>query len=121
MAKSKQLSQIFQKKTKSHIPKTPREKEMWIAARRIVASQTGKKKHGEKGQDLTSGQWGLVTHIYQNAKKAGKIPKQADWEKAKKGKAVSRYGKDPKAVAEHKRAEDRRRKKMHELKKKYQG
>lgn len=91
MAKSKKLSELFQNKTSSDIPKSPFEKKAWIAARRIVSAQAGKQKRGADNQDLTSGQWGLVTTIYKNALKANKIPKAEDWTKAKPSKAVKAY------------------------------
>lgn len=100
---TKKLSTIFKDKTKSDIPKTPRQKKMWIQARRIVAAQAGKKKRGVKGeQDLTPGQWGLVTTIYKDAKKADKIPKTSDWTKAKKEPSTMSYKKD--VSSKHKRA-----------------
>ena len=71
-------------KTTSNIPKTPREKKMWIRARQIAAKQAG--KYSEK--DVP---WGLVTTIYKKAEAADKVPKKSDVTKAKKSKAVSKY------------------------------
>ena len=74
----------MQNKTTSKTPKTPRQKKMWIQARKIAA-----KEGGTVNPKKVS--WGLVTHIYENAKKANKVPKKTDVAKAKKSKAVSRY------------------------------
>jgi hypothetical protein len=71
-------------KTTSKIPKTEKEKQQWIRARQITAKETG--RYGEK--DIP---WGLVQTIYNNAKKAGKVPKKSDVTKAKVSKAVKGY------------------------------
>lgn len=74
----------MENKTKSKIPKTPKEKKQWIQARRIVSKESG--KTSEKNMP-----WGLVTHIYQDEKKAGKVAKKSDVKNAKKSKTVSKY------------------------------
>ena len=77
-------NKMMENKTKSRIPKTATEKKQWIQARKIVSKESG--KSSEKSMP-----WGLVNHIYQNEKKAGKVIKPSDVKKAKKSKAVSRY------------------------------
>lgn len=74
-------------KTSSKIPKTPKEKDMWIQARRIVAKQTGAKHESQMP-------WQLVTTIYNDAKKAGKVPKLEDVRKAKYSKTIAKYKKE---------------------------
>lgn len=76
-------------KTDSKIPKTPREKKMWIQARRLVAKKTG--DYSEKDQP-----WGLTTTIYKKEKKANKIIRPRDIERAKVSKTVRAYKKPDK-------------------------
>lgn len=75
---------IFSNKTDSKIPKTPRQKKMWVRARQIVAKETG--RTSESGQP-----WGLVTKIYKDENKAGKVAKKSDVKKAKVSKTVRKY------------------------------
>ena len=79
---------IMSNKTSSKIPKTPKEKKMWIRARQIAAKESG--KYSEK--ELP---WALTTTIYKKAKAAGKIPKKSDVTNAKKSSAVSKYKNKP--------------------------
>lgn len=119
MAKEK-MSPMFANMTQSDIPKTPREKKMWIAARRIVAKQSGLYEKTKSDSKQTTKQqeqkmpWGLVTTIYKNAKKANKIPKQADWKDAKVNKTVKAYVKPDES-----HTQKARRNKMNELRDKY--
>ncbi len=71
-------------RTKSKIPKTPREREMWKRATAIAAKQSG--RYSEKEIP-----WELVTTIYKDAKKAGKVPKKSDITKAKVSTTVRKY------------------------------
>ena len=82
MATSK--NKLMENKTKSKIPKNSTEKRQWIQARKVVAKQSGAKS--ESGVP-----WGLVTHIYQNEKKAGKTITPKDVSKTKPSKAVKSY------------------------------
>lgn len=70
--------------TKSKIPKTPKEKEMWKRATGIAVKESG--KYSEKGIP-----WQLVTTIYKNEEKAGKVAKKKDVTKAKYSKTVAKY------------------------------
>jgi|15BtaG_2_1085339.scaffolds.fasta_scaffold00113_14 hypothetical protein len=83
-AKKKIDPRLMEDKTSSKIPKTPREKKMWIRAREIAVKQSGAKS--EKGVP-----WELVTTIYKDAKKADKIPRKSDVTYAKKDKAAESY------------------------------
>ena len=91
----KMKSAMYDNKTSSKIPKTARQKKMWIEARKIVAKESG--KYSEKNLP-----WGLVTHIEQNEVKANKIAKPKDWKDAKKSKAVSKYTNNRKTSNERK-------------------
>ena len=71
-------------KTGSKIPKTAKEKKMWIQARRLVAKETGRYKEDEIP-------WGLVNHIYEAEKKAQKVIKPKEIRKTKESKAVRKY------------------------------
>lgn len=82
MATSRQ--KLMANKTSSKVPKTEKQKKMWIQARRIAVKESG-------AQSEESVPWGLVQKIYENAKKAGKVPKQADVKKAKVSKTVKAY------------------------------
>lgn len=73
-------------RTKSDIPKTAREREMWKRATAIATKESG-------AQSEKSTPWQLVTTIYKNAKKANKVPKKSDIKKAKHSKAVASYKK----------------------------
>lgn len=75
---------LLANKTASKVPKTPKQKQMWIRARQIATKESGAQSEKEVP-------WGLTNHIFQNAKKADKVPKKADVTKAKKSKAVSKY------------------------------
>ena len=81
---SRTKNKLMQDKTSSPIPRTPKEKRMWIQARRIVAKEVGAKRESEMP-------WELVTTIYNNAKKANKIPKMADVRDAKFSKTIYKY------------------------------
>lgn len=80
----RKVPEMMQDKTTSKIPKGKDQKKNWIRARQIVAKESG--TMSEKKLP-----WGLVTHIMQNADKAGKVIKRSDVTKAKKSKAVSKY------------------------------
>ena len=80
--KEKILSGAY--KTKSKIPKTPREKEMFKRATAIAVKESG--KYSEKNIP-----WPLAVTIYKNAKKADKIPKKSDIKNAKYNSKVARY------------------------------
>lgn len=82
--KSTAKAKMMANKTTSKIPKTAKQKQMWIKARQLSAKESG--KYGEK-----SVPWGLVNHIYQAEKKANKVIKSSDIAKAKKSKAASKY------------------------------
>ena len=82
MATSRQ--KLMADKTKSKVPKTSKEKRMWIQARRIAVKESGAKTEDEVP-------WGLVQKIYANAKKSEKVPKSTDVKKAKISKAVKSY------------------------------
>jgi len=75
---------IFASKTKSKIPKSAREKRMWIQARKLTAEMTG--RYAEENIP-----WGLVTHIYQDEIKGNKIIKKSDIKNAKISQAVRSY------------------------------
>ena len=79
-----QRSELMSNKSSSKIPKTQKQKQMWIKARQIVTKQSG--ATSEKKMP-----WGLVTTIFKNAKAANKVPKKSDVTKAKKSPAVSKY------------------------------
>ena len=77
---------LMSDKTTSKIPKTAKEKKMWVRSRQIAAKESGARSEKEEP-------WGLTTTIYKNAKKADKVPKKSDVTKAKKSKAVAKYKK----------------------------
>lgn len=82
----KGYKRLMADKTSSDIPKTPKEKKMWIQARRIATKESGAKDEKEVP-------WPLVTTIYKDAKKANKVPSIKDVHKAKKDKKVEKYKK----------------------------
>ena len=71
-------------RTKSKIPKTPKQKLMWKRSTAIAAKESG------KYTDKTI-PYSLVTTIYKNAVKADKVPKKEDIEKAKYSKHIASY------------------------------
>lgn len=71
-------------KTMSHIPKTKKEKKMWIQARRFVAKSSN--RYSEKEIP-----WGLVTKIYKDQLKSGNVMHDKDIEHAKVSKTVRSY------------------------------
>jgi len=73
-------------KTTSKIPKTAKEKKMWVRARQIAAKESGAKSD-------KSMPWELVTTIYKKEKGADKVAKKSDVKKAKISKAVKKYTK----------------------------
>jgi hypothetical protein len=77
---------LMSNKTTSKIPQTPKEKKMWIAARKIATKESG-------AQSEKSVPWTLVTTIFKKAKIANKVPKKEDVKNAKFSKKVSRYKK----------------------------
>lgn len=79
-------NKLMENKTKSKIPKSASDERKWIQARKLVAKQAGAKS--EAGVP-----WGLVNHIYQNEKTAGKTIKGKDIKRAKVSKAVKGYAK----------------------------
>lgn len=71
-------------RTKSKIPKTPKQKLMWKRSTAIAAKESG------KYTDKTI-PYPLVTTIYKNAVKVDKVPKKEDIEKAKYSKHIASY------------------------------
>lgn len=71
-------------KTKSKIPKTPKQKAMWKRGVEIAVKTSG------KSTDKTI-PFPLVTTIYKNEVKAGKVAKKSDVTKAKYSKTVAKY------------------------------
>lgn len=77
-------TKMLANKTSSKVPKTEREKKMWINARRLVAQKTG--RYAE--EDIP---WGLVQKIYKDEKKGNKIVSRSDIKRAKPSKTVRAY------------------------------
>lgn len=77
---------LMSDKTRSNIPKTPREKKMWERARQITTKESGARSEKQVP-------WQLVTHIYKKEKEAGKVAKKSDVKKAKYSKKVADYKK----------------------------
>lgn len=71
-------------RTKSSIPKTPKQKEMWKRATAIVVKESG--RSSEKKIP-----WQLVTTIYKKADKAGKVPRKTDISNAHESKTIRNY------------------------------
>ena len=87
--------------THSDIAKTPKEKRMWIQARRLAAKQSGRSR--DEGMP-----WSYVMQLYENQKKSGHTIRDKDIEDAHKSKTVRAY-KDPKKERKAKEVEDRHR------------
>lgn len=84
MARSSGPRSIFSDYTGSKIPKTPRERRMFVQARRLEAKMTG--RTGIKDQS-----WGLIVKIYKDELKANKIIKDKE---IRKQKVIPRVRKD---------------------------
>ncbi len=108
-------SEMMAMKTTSHVPKSAREKKMWIQARRFVARTVGRYKEKEIP-------WGLVQKIYEDQVKSGHTMSDEDIRKAKIYKTIRKYetpAKKAKARKDESRGMKARTKKMREMKAKY--
>lgn len=107
LRKDKKLTdkaKMMANKTTSPIPKTAKEKRMWIQARRFVAKTVG--RYGE--DDIP---FGLVTKIYKDQQKSGHVMHDRDIENAKQYKSIRAYKTDA----------SERAAKLKSLKKKYKN
>ena len=100
-------ARMMANKTGSKVPQTPKQKKMWIQARRFVARTVG--RYGE--EDIP---WALVQKIYADQEKSGKILSDSDIKNAKPSATIRKY-----KVGD--RATNRHESEMSRLKRQYLG
>jgi len=71
-------------KTTSAIPKTPREKKMWIRARQFIAKSVN--RFSEEAIP-----WGAVQKVYKNQIKGNKVMKKSDIDNVKISKSLRKF------------------------------